>query len=378
MLAARRGGTSGLEGGGVASITRVKARALSIPFERPLVTASFPIPAIDTVLAEVETDAGERGISWIFAFGRKRAGVLKAMVEDLADLAIGEDPFMTERLWQKMWRAVYFVGRQGVTTLAMSAIDTACWDAAGKLAGQPVYKLLGGQRAEIEAYASQGLWLDRSRDELASEAESYVQRGFTAVKMRAGLADEAEDVARVRAVREAIGPDVKLMVDANQAWSRKQTLRMARRLEEFDLFWLEEPMPFEDVEGYANIAGALGMPLCTGESNYLKSDFLRLLEAGAADIMMPDLMRMGGVTEWLKTAHLCEAFQAPVTPHLFMEVSAHLAAACPNVIWQEYQPWWEPILVEPVDFRNGVIHLSDRPGFGVEIDEDAARRYEIG
>ena len=362
---------------GQAKITNVQTRILSIPFERPLVTASFPIPAIDTVIIEVESDVGERGISWIFAFGRKRVGVLKAMVEDLADIARGEDPFMTEQLWQKMWQAVGFVGRQGITTLAMSAIDTACWDLAGKIARLPVYKLLGGHRATVEAYASQGLWLDRDRDELAHEAEEYVQQGFKGMKMRVGLPDEDEDIARVQTVREAIGPDTALMVDANQAWGVKQAIRMGRRLEEFDLIWLEEPVPFEDIAGSAEVTAALDVAVCTGENNYLKLDFAHLLEARAADIMMPDLMRMGGVTEWLKTAHLCESFQTPVTPHLFMEVSSHLAAACPNAIWQEYQPWWNPILAEPVSFHNGAIHLTELPGFGIEFDESAVNKYEL-
>lgn len=361
----------------MARITAVRARALSIPFERPLVTASFPIPAIDTVFVEMDTDAGVQGHSWIFAFGRKRVGVLKAMVEDFADLAIGEDPCMTERLWQKMHRAVGFVGKQGITTLGMSAIDTACWDIAGKLAEQPVYRLLGGHATEVEVYASSGLWLDRSRDDLAAEAAEYVQRGFKAVKMRAGIADADEDVARVATVREAIGPDVALMIDANQAWTAKQAIRMAGRFSEFDVFWLEEPLPHEDLAGYAQVRNAIDMPLCTGESNYLKADFVRLIEAGVADFYMPDLMRMGGITEMVKTVHLCDAHGAAVTPHLFMEHSIHIAASSPNVVWQEFQPWWEPILSEPVDFQNGVIHLSDRPGFGLEFDEAAVARFEL-
>lgn len=360
-----------------AKITSVRPRALSIPFERPLVTASFPIPAIDTVLVEIDTDAGVRGHSWIFAFGRRRLDVLMAMVSDFADLAVGEDPTMTERLWQKMHNAVGFVGKQGITTLGMSAIDTACWDIAGKLADQPVYRLLGGHASQVEAYASSGLWLDRSRDDLAREAAEFVERGFRAVKMRAGIADADEDVARVATVREAIGPDVALMVDANQAWTAKQAIRMADRFAEFDLYWLEEPLPHEDVAGYADVRAAIDMPLCTGESNYLSSDFVRLIEAGAADFYMPDLMRMGGITEMVKTVHLCDAHGVTVTPHLFMEHSIHIAASAPNVVWQEHQPWWEPILAEPVDFRDGVIHLSDRPGFGLLFDEAAVARFEL-
>jgi L-alanine-DL-glutamate epimerase-like enolase superfamily enzyme len=358
-------------------ITAVHVRQLEIPFERPLLTASFPIPGVDTVLAEVEGENGTRGIAWIFCFGRRRAAVLKAMVEDLAEVAIGEDELMTQRLWEKMARAVAFIGQRGVAALGMSAIDTACWDLVGKTLGQPVYRLLGGYRGEVEAYASQGLWLDRSRDELVEEARGLLAAGFTGMKLRMGLEDGREDLARARAVREAIGPDVALMVDVNQGWGAKQTIRMGEALAELDLRWLEEPLPFDDLDSYRRIREALDMPLCTGENNFLRADFLRLIEAEAADILMPDLMRVGGVTEWMKIARLCEAHQVAVTPHLFSEVSAHLAAAAPGVIWLEYQPWWSPILAEPLELRDGGIAPGNRPGFGIELDEDAVRRYEV-
>lgn len=358
-------------------IAAVHVRQLAIPFERPLLTASFPIPGVDTVLAEVEGDDGTRGFSWIFCFGRRRAAVLKAMVEDLADVAIGEDELMTQRLWEKMAKAVAFIGRRGVAALGMSAIDTACWDLAGRVAGRPVHQLLGGYRGEVEAYASQGLWLDRSREELTEEARALVDAGFRGVKMRMGLEDEREDVARARAVREAIGPDVALMVDVNQGWTAKQAIRMAEPLGELDLTWLEEPLPFEDLDGYRRVRDAIEMPLCTGENNFLRDEFVQLIDAAAADVLMPDLMRVGGVTEWLKVARVCEAHRVAVTPHLFSEVSLHLAAASPGVSWLEYQPWWSPILAEPLELADGGIAVRERPGFGIELDEDAVRRYEV-
>lgn len=201
--------------------------------------------------------------------------------------------------------------------------------------------------------------------------------GFRGMKLRMGLDDAGEDLARARAVREAIGPDVALMVDVNQGWTAKQTIRMGETLAELDLAWLEEPLPFEDLDGYRRVRDALDMPLCTGENNFLRGDFLRLIETEAADILMPDLMRVGGVTEWLKIARLCEAHQVAVTPHLFSEVSVHLAAASPGVVWIEYQPWWSPILAEPLQLSDGGLAIGDRPGFGIELDEDAVRRYVV-
>lgn len=359
------------------AITDVTASLLSIPLDEPLVTAAFPIPAIDTALVQVRTADGHEGVAWSFAFGRGRVASVIRLVEDLAELAIGADATETEALWARMSKAVGFIGQRGVAALAMSTIDTACWDIKGKAAGLPVHRLLGGSRRRIEVYASQGLWLDRSRERLAADAEALVAAGFRAVKMRAGLADPAEDVARVRTVREAIGPDVGLMVDANQAWDLKQTLRMAEAFEEFDLLWLEEPMPFSQVTDYAAVREAIPMPLCTGESNYLKDEIRTLADRRAADIVMPDLMRMAGVTEWVKAAHLCEGFGLPVTPHLFMEHSAHLACATPNSVWQEYQPWWQPIMAEPVEVVDGCIELSDDPGFGIELSPSAVDAYRV-
>lgn len=358
-------------------ITEVVPSFLSIPLDKPLITAAFPIPAIDTALVQVRTADGHEGVAWSFAFGRGRVASIVRLVEDLAGIAVGADATETEALWARMSKAVGFIGQKGVAALAMSAIDTACWDIKGKAAGQPVHRLLGAARGRIEAYASQGLWLDRSRDELAAEAAALVGQGFRAVKMRAGLPDPREDVERVRAVREAVGPDVALMVDANQAWDLKQTLRMARAFAEFDLFWLEEPMPFSQVEAYAIAREAMPMPLCTGESNYLKDEVLALARTGAADFVMPDLMRMAGVTEWLKAAHVAEAFGLPVTPHLFMEHSAHLACAIPNGVWQEYQPWWQPITAEPVRLVDGCIEPPDAPGFGIELAPSAVQAYRL-
>lgn len=358
-------------------IKSVTTHFLSIPLERPLITAAFPIPAIDTALMQITTEGGHQGTAWSFAFGKGRVASLVRMMEDLGQMVVGQDAVDTEALWAKLSKAVGFIGQRGVAAAAMSAIDTSCWDIKGKAANLPVYKLLGGFRSEVEVYASQGLWLDRSRDALAEEARSYVSQGFRAVKMRAGLADEDEDVARIRVVREAIGPDCKLMVDANQAWDLKQTLRMARKLEEFDLFWLEEPMPYRQVDDYVRATEMLTMPMCTGESNYLKDEIHDLARRRATDYVMPDLMRMAGVTEMLKAVHVCESYGAKVTPHLFMEHSSHLAAACPNVVWQEFQPWWQPIMEQPIELVNGNIQMSDRPGFGFEISPKALASFKV-
>ncbi|SPL88266.1 Muconate cycloisomerase [[Actinomadura] parvosata subsp. kistnae] len=358
-------------------ITGVDIDFLSIPLDRPLVTAAFPIPAIDTALVHVRTSAGHTGVAWSFAFGQGKVAALIRLIDDLAEILVGADALETERLWARMSKAVGFVGRQGLAALAISTLDTACWDIKGQAAGLPVHRLLGGYRDSVEVYASQGLWLDRSRDELAKEAQSLVEQGFRAVKMRAGLPEEDEDVARVALVREAIGPGVKLMVDANQAWDLKQTLRMAARLAPYELTWLEEPMPYTQVDAYAIARRAMDMPLCTGESNYLKAELMTLAGQGGADYIMPDLMRMSGMTELVKAAHQCESLELPVTPHLFMEHCLHLAAGLPNVVWQEFQPWWQPIMQEPLQVMDGCVPAGDQPGFGIVLSQEAVERYRV-
>lgn len=358
-------------------ITGVEARLLSIPLEKPLLTAAFPIPAIDTALVEVHTDSGATGVAWSFAFGRGKVASMLRLIQDLSSTIVGEDALMIEKHWQQLVKSCGFIGPRGLAAAAISTLDTACWDIAGITAGLPIYKMLGGHSDRVETYASQGLWLDRSRDELAAEAADLIGSGFTAVKMRAGLTDEDEDIARVRAVREAIGPSSGLMIDVNQAWDAKRTIRMAKRLEEFDLLWLEEPMPFDRTDDYAEVRSAIAMPLCTGESNYYKDEIVGLVTHRATDLVMPDLMRMGGVTEWMKAVKASEALGATVTPHLFMEHSAHLAAASSNVVWQEYQPWWQPIMKHPIEIEDGAIRLSDRPGFGIELDQNAVSAFEV-
>lgn len=358
-------------------IESVTVHFVSIPLEQPLITAAFPIPAIDTAMMCVRTRGGLEGWAWSFAFGRGKVASLVRMMEDLGTLVVGRDALATEALWQKMFNAVGFIGTRGVAAAAMSAIDTACWDVKGKAAGLPVYKLLGGYRDSVETYASQGLWLDRSRDDLAREAGRYMEQGFTAVKMRAGKANEDEDVDRIRAVREAIGSDGKLMVDVNQAWDLKQALRMTRKLADLDLFWLEEPMPYQRLDDYRQLSAAAPMPVCTGESFYFKDEILRAVAHRSTDYIMPDMMRMGGVTEWIKVAHACEQYSVKVTPHLFMEHASHLAAACANVVWQEYQPWWQPVMKQPIAFEKGVIRLSSSPGFGFEPDPKALGRFRV-
>lgn len=346
-----------------------------VPLPRPLEVSTFRLPAVDTCAVTVRTREGLKGIGWCFAFGPERARALMAMVRDLFGVIAGKDPRDAEANWEAMRRSASFVGREGLSAMAIGALDTACWDIAAQAAGQPLWRLLGGARREIPCYASEGLWLNASRDELQREAASLKGRGFRAMKLRLGKPSLEEDLGRVRAVREAIGEDFPLMVDANQGWGLEHARRACRELEAERLVWIEEPVDHEDIPAMAALAGESATDICAGETNYGPGGLARILEAGGADVLMADLERCAGVTGWLRSARLAEKFGKPITSHLFHEVSAHLMSACPHAVWCEHMPWWEPILKEPMPVKDGFFVLPDRPGLGIEFDEASLRNF---
>ncbi len=355
-------------------ITGVRTHALSVPLPRPVKTSAHDIRTVDTVLVEMESDAGAVGVGFCFAFGPHRARALHALVEDLLPLYAGRDPTAPRALFESAWRSINFVGHAGVAVMALAALDSACWDLAAQGAGLPLWKFLGGGRNRIPTYASSGLWLDYSVDELLAEARRFLAEGHRAMKIRLGRAPR-EDLERVRRVREAIGPEVHLLADVNQGWDEATAIRVGRELEPFNLYWLEEPLPYEDLEGCARVAAALTTPIATGETEYGSLGMKRHLEVRAADILMPDLQRMGGVTGLLKAVTLAEAFHTPVSSHLFMEASGHLIAAAPNGLILEHMDWWQELFEEPLAVSEGQVRLPDKPGIGVGLNRKALDRF---
>jgi L-alanine-DL-glutamate epimerase-like enolase superfamily enzyme len=228
----------------------------------------------------------------------------------------------------------------------------------------------------VPVYASGGLWLSSSIDGLQREAADFIARGYRAMKTRVGNTEPHKHVARIRALREAVGPDIKLMVDANQQMTVPQAIRMGRMLEEFDLTWFEEPIPYWNHAGEAEICAALDTPIASGETEYTQRGMLDMLRQKSADILMPDLQRMGGATGFLKAGHIAEAFDTPVSSHLFPEMSLPLLAALPNAIFLEHMPWFEPIYRERIELDlEGNAIVPDRPGWGFSFDPEAVRRF---
>lgn len=357
-------------------IAEVVIHRLSVPLPRPVRTASHDYRHVDTVLVEMRTDGGLVGSGYAFAFGSLRARALAALVEDLAPLYTGQDPTAVRAIHARAWTSINFIGHAGVAMMALAALDTACWDLAARAAGLPLFRYLGGDRARVPVYASSGLWIDYPMDVLLAEAERFRAAGHRAMKMRIGGADTALDVERVRRLREALGPQVALLADVNQGWDEPTALRVGRQLEAYDLYWLEEPLPYQDLEGCARVSAALTMRVATGETDYGSLAMKRHLDLRAADVLMPDLQRMGGITGYVKAAALCEAYHQPVSSHLFMEASCHALAAAPNGLILEHMDWWQELYTERLAIEDGHLRVPERPGIGLDLAPAALQRFK--
>lgn len=356
-------------------VTRLTTTPLVVPLPNPIMSGLGPITTSGVLVVRLETNTGLVGENLVFTLNNKRLSVLDEMVRSLAPLVEGRDPTFSTAIWSTAWREINFVGHKGVPVMGISAIDGALWDLRGKAAGLPIHRLIGAARDRVPTYASAGLWLSSSVDELQREAAAFLAQGFRAMKMRLGKPTPGEDADRVRAVREAIGPGVALMADANQQLTVVQAIRLGRMLEEFDLTWFEEPLPAYDLEGVARVAAALDTPIASGETEYTRYGFRTMLELKSADILMPDLQRVGGVTEFLRVAHMADAFDVPVSSHLFPEMSVQVLAALGNATWLEHMPWFSPLYDGGLIVEDGSVAVPDGPGWGLPLDPAALKRY---
>lgn len=355
----------------ITGLTTIPATRL---LERPIGNATVRIACMSYLAVLLETDEGLVGENLIFTIRPEQLPLLDAMVHVLREAVIGRRPDETPGFWVDAFRRVNFIGPAGVSIMGISAIDGAMWDLRGKAAGLSVSALAGRARDRVPAYASGGLWLTQSIDEIAREAAGFVEQGFGGVKLR--LAGNAgSDLPRIRAVREAIGPDVALMVDANQALEAKSAIRLAREMAAFDIAWFEEPVPAHDLEQSALVARALDMPIASGENEYTLLGFRRMIEIGAADILMPDLQRVGGPSEFLRVGALAAASGLPVSSHLFPEMSLQLMASIPNATLLEHVDWFSHFYRESLELTAGEVVVPERPGWGFSLDLDKLRRH---
>lgn len=325
-----------------------------------------PMTEVVLLFAEITSAQGLEGVG--FSYSKRAGGPAQyAHAKEVAELLIGEDPSDIPRLYERLLWAGASVGRSGLATQALAALDIALWDLKAKRADLPLTKLIGAHRDSVRTYNTSGGFLSAPLEEVRENAARSLEAGIGGIKIKVGHPDAAVDRARVEAVRETIGEDTPLMVDANQQWDRPAALRMGRWLEQFDLVWIEEPLDAYDVEGHRQLADALDTPIATGEMLASVAEHVRLIDARACDILQPDAPRVGGITQFLRLATLADHAGLQLAPHFAMEIHLHLAAAYPREPWVEHFDWLDPLFEERLETREGRMLVPDRPGLGITL-----------
>lgn len=359
-------------------IKSVETKHYQLPLTHPMTDASHGVMTrFEVVLVKLETDCGLAGHGYTYTIGCGGSAIRSLIEDDLKSALQGADANCIEQLWDRMWQRLHYIGRGGLVAFAMSAVDIALWDLAGKREGLPLWKLLGSHSREARAYAG-GIDLQLGPDELVEQTRCNLQKGFRAIKIKVGRANLSEDVERVRAVRGCIGPDMPLMVDANMRYSVEQAISAARKFRDFDVFWFEEPTIPDDYKGMARIATEGGLPIAAGENLHTIYEFRHTIEDARIAFPEPDVSNIGGVTNWMRVAKLAYAHNLPVTSHGVHELHLHLLAAIPNASFLEVHSFGlERFIMNPPTLRDGIMIASDAPGHGVQFDWDSLREYVV-
>lgn len=355
-----------------AHVTAIELTPVQVPLGRPMRTASGTLPGASLCLVNVETDAGVTGTSYIFTYTPKMLRAVHSLHQDVVELFAGTplDPGAGFERFQSTFR---LLGIQGLLGMYFAGIEQAMWDACGKIEGKSVATLLGGSETPVRAYDSFG-FIDPKED--LALVENSVRSGFTGIKVKLGVGEFNADVESVAAVRDVIGPDTALMLDYNQSLNVVRALDYAARLAPYDIHWLEEPVPAEDLAGHAAVRARSPIKVQTGENWWYPAGAANAINAGASDYVMPDMMKIGGFTGWMAVAKLADAAGLPVSSHAFVEVSAHALAATPNAHWLEYLDKARPLLKEPYDAVDGFV-TPRGPGLGIEWDPKKVAEFAL-
>ena len=357
------------------TVRDIRAIPVLVPMKYVLGTSAQAVREAPLLLVDVETEEGETGHAYQFCYLPAAAPAIAILLDEVLRTVKG-DPIDPETLWAKLTKRFTLIGVQGIVRMAMAQFDIACWDALARAAGVPLATLLGGAPRPVPAYNSCGLGLMEPAA-VADEAEKLLANGFRAVKLRLGYPTLERDLAAVRSVRGRVPAEVKIMVDYNQALPVEEAIRRGRALDGESVTWIEEPIRHDDYAGCAEVARAVTTPVQLGENFSQVYDMERALAAGACDLVMPDLERIGGVTGWRRAAALASEKNIPLSSHLYPEVSAHLLAVTPTAHWLEYVDWASAVLEEPLRIVDGMVMISDRPGNGLAWRDDAVRRFRM-
>lgn len=330
----------------------------------------------ETPMVRIVDSEGAIGIGYTYTIGQGGTAVMALLRDTLVPQLIGREAEEIGRIWRDLLFSTHATAVGAITSLALAAIDTALWDLRCKRARLPLYRMLGGAKDSVPMYTTEGGWLHISTEDLVADALAAQAKGFAGSKVKIGRPHLSEDRARLKAVREGVGPGYEIMVDANQSMSRAQATRYAHMLEEFDIAWFEEPMPADDVLEHVGLAASTAVPIAVGESMYSLSQFKDYLVSGGASIVQVDVARIGGITPWMKVAHMAEAHNVPVCPHFLMELHVSLVCAIPNAPWLEYIPQLDNLTNTGMMVKDGRAFAPTTPGLGIDWDWasiDAAR-----
>ena len=360
----------------MAQIDQVEIRMVDLAPKVKRTDAIQSFVSQETPIVRIRTSDGAEGVGYSYTIGTGGHAVVDLLARHLAPRLIGRDPAMIEQIWRDLFFHTHATAVGPLTALALCAIDTALWDLRCRVAGQPLYQAAGGAQASVPLYTTEGGWLHIETAALVEDALRAQAAGFGGCKIKVGRPPH-EDVARLAAVRAAVGPAFEIMVDANQAFQVDEAIRRARLYEATDIAWFEEPLPAEDLGGHVRLSQSTTLPIAVGESLYAPSHFREYLQRGACSVVQVDVARIGGITPWLKTAHLAETFNVPVCPHFLMELHVALAAAVPNGRWVEYIPQLDSLTTSGMGIEAGRAIPSPEPGLGIDWDWDAIERLTV-
>ena len=356
----------------------IRARPVVLKLKRPVVARIATLTDWPVILIDLLTEEGIVGRAYLEPYVVKSMRYLVPALLDLGDMLKGRRVAPLE-IYDAARKSLHFVGYEGLSMIAVSGLDMAAWDALGKAAGMPLCTLLGGSVGPVKAYNSNGLWL-RSPEAVGAEAiELRDEGGFTGLKLRLGRERIGDDLAAIAAARKTVGDDMHLMIDFNQGLSLGEALQRCHAIDDLGLAWIEEPIVYDNLDGYAQLAAELKTPIQIGENFYGPRELHKALQKKACDFVMPDFMRIGGVTGWLRSAAIAGAAGVPMSTHLYPEVAAHVMRVTETAHWLEWQDWADPILQKPYPVKDGFVHIPDVPGIGLEWNEDAvaAHRFEL-
>jgi L-alanine-DL-glutamate epimerase-like enolase superfamily enzyme len=360
----------------MATIEHVEIRMVDLRPKVKRVDAIQSFVSQETPFVRVTDSDGAVGVGYSYTIGTGGPAIVEMLARALVPALIGRDPSRVEQIWRDLLYLTHATSVGAITSLSLAAIDTALWDLRCRKAGLPLHVMAGGAKEEIRLYTTEGGWLHLPAEALVADARQAVAAGFGGCKVKVGRPIH-EDVERLSELRAAVGPAFEIFTDANQAFGVDEAMRRARRYEAIDIGWFEEPLPADDVDGHVRLSRATTIPIAVGESLYSLSQFREYLQRGACSIVQVDVARIGGVTPWLKAAHLAEAYNVAVCPHFLMELHVALCCAVPNSRWLEYIPQLDDLTSEPMTIRDGFALPASTPGLGIAWDFEAIARLTV-